>query len=70
MGKRRRILALMFVSAWVGMLTSCAKEDEFLGTPHIKTTFRLKSPSAMNGKITIREAYLKLDHIQATGSLQ
>jgi hypothetical protein len=70
MGKRRRILALMFVSAWVSMLSGCANEDEFFGTPHIKTTFRLKSPSAMNGKITISEAYLKLDHIHATGSLQ
>ncbi len=55
-------MALIFCSG-------CTSEEIFQAA-QIKGTFRLKSPTAMNGKFIIEEAYLKLSHINAIGSHQ
>ncbi|HEX8040494.1 MAG TPA: hypothetical protein VF490_15150, partial [Chryseosolibacter sp.] len=48
--------------------SSCTTDDSF-PTTNIKAVFRLKSQTAMEGRITIDEAYLKLNSVQATGNL-
>ena len=61
------LTGVLVLNAW----TSCTTEDQ-LHSPtssDVEAIFTLKSPATMNGKITIREAYLKLDRLQATGSL-
>lgn len=52
-----------------GLWSGCNNEQDFSGTANITATFTLKSPAAMGGKITLREAYLKLDRIEVMGSL-
>lgn len=61
------LMGLFMLSLW----SSCTTEDQLHSqtTADVETTFRLKSTAAMNGKITIREVYLKLDRVQATGNL-
>ena len=53
----------MVLSFWSGCTT-----EEIYQAAQIKGIFRLKSPSAMNGKLIIEEAYLKLSHIDAIGN--
>lgn len=48
--------------------TSCSDEQLFPGNARIKTTFRLTSPNALGGSITIQQAYLKLEGISVTGT--
>ena len=67
----RAILQLCAAFLILANWTSCTTEDQLSApTAHVEATFSLKSNSAMDGKITIREAYLKLDRIQAAGNPQ
>ncbi|MGC1240346.1 MAG: hypothetical protein WA874_02100 [Chryseosolibacter sp.] len=59
------IILTLLLFLWSG----CSTEEQLFQNPaYLQTTFELKSPSAMDGKISIREAYLKLDRIQAIGN--
>lgn len=71
MKKRGEIILWMLVSAFTltFLWSSCTTEEPFQGETGVKAIFKLKSPTAMNGKIAIREVYLKLSHIKATGSI-
>ncbi|MEX2235779.1 MAG: hypothetical protein WD824_26715 [Cyclobacteriaceae bacterium] len=69
MMKRGRTLVLMIVSALLVLWSSCTDEEHSLGTARVEATFGLNSRSAMAGKITVEEAFLKLDRIQILGSL-
>ena len=65
-----RCLAYVVPFAFITLLwTSCSEEQLFPGNARIKTTFRLTSPHALSGNITIQQAYLKLEGISVTGRL-
>lgn len=49
--------------------SSCTQEEELAGNAQIEVAFRLKSLSAMDGKILIHEAFLKLDRLHVAGTL-
>jgi hypothetical protein len=49
--------------------SSCTLEPGFDETSHIQTAFKVSSPAAMDGKITVTQAYLKLDRIEVNGGL-
>jgi hypothetical protein len=66
-GKLKTLWASVFALAI--LWTSCAVEQDFFGASNILTTFKLTTPAAMDGKITIAEAYLKLNRIEVSGSL-
>ena len=63
-------------AGWVVVLSlfivgsGCSDNEHVGNNSQVETTFRLKSPSAMGGLITIQEAYLKLDRVEVTGTLQ
>lgn len=49
--------------------SGCSTEEQLFENPsHVQANFNLESPSAMNGKVFINDAYLKLDRIQAIGN--
>jgi hypothetical protein len=60
-----KYIAALFLILW----SSCTQEPEFVDKVNIQATFRLKSRTAMDGKIQIGETLLKLDRIQASGNL-
>jgi hypothetical protein len=70
MERIRKVLAIILCSAAVLSFWSGCTKEEVYEAAHIKATFRLRSPSAMSGKLRIDEAYLKLSHIDVTGTRQ
>ena len=59
------------VALFLFILGSGCSDNEHVGNnSQVETTFRLKSPTAMGGLITLQEAYLKLDRVEVTGTLQ
>jgi hypothetical protein len=68
MKKGIRLIPAILISALAGF-SSCTPEEEFSGNAYVEATFRLQSFAAMDEKVTIQEAFLKLDRIQTTGSL-
>ena len=48
--------------------SSCTEEQDLANNAEVQLTFDLTSNSAMKGKITIDDAYLKLDRIQVAGN--
>lgn len=66
----RSVPAILFFILASGFFSSCTPEEEFSGNARIEAAFRLKSNSAMDGKVTISEGFLKLDRIQARGTLR
>jgi hypothetical protein len=70
MEKRGRTGNMLLILFALTLWTSCNDEVNFEGTSHIQAIFQLKSATAMNGRITIEQAYLKLDRIRATGNLR
>jgi hypothetical protein len=71
MKKRGRMMPWMLLSAFTLTFfwSSCTSDEVFQGPTKVRAIFKLKSPSSMNGKIAVREVYLKLSHIEATGSI-
>ncbi|MEX1241974.1 MAG: hypothetical protein WEB30_19805 [Cyclobacteriaceae bacterium] len=69
--KRKAVLLAFMTFLVLSLWSSCSTEDQLHSqtSAAVEATFSLKPATAMNGKITIREAYLKLDRIQATGNL-
>ncbi len=69
MGKKL-LTKMLWLASGVALAfpSSCTMDDPF-ATTNIKAVFRLKSQTALEGRITIDEAYLKLSHIEATGNL-
>jgi hypothetical protein len=65
--KSKTLLASVLTLAL--LWTSCAVEQDFFGTSDILATFKLTTPAAMEGKISIAEAYFKLNRIEISGSL-
>lgn len=69
--KRKTVVSAFMTFLALSLWSSCTTEDQLHSqtSASVEATFRLKSNAAMNGRITIREGYLKLDRIQATGNL-
>jgi len=70
MGKMKEIVLSGFIAILLsGVGSSCTTEDQLYSPTgaQVKATFSLESPSALNGKISIREVYMKLDRVQVTG---
>src|SRR5690606_12338151 len=60
---------LTWMPALALVVCSCTLEDEVPAAARISATFGLRSPSALDGKIVIGEAYLKLHRLEVTGTL-
>lgn len=57
------------ISLLLLLWSGCSTEEQLFENPsHVQANFNLKSPAAMNGKVFINDAYLKLDRIQAIGN--
>jgi hypothetical protein len=54
----------------MSLWSSCTTSDEVFEAAHVETSFQLTGPPAMNGSLSIDEAYLKLSHIDVNGSRQ
>jgi hypothetical protein len=68
--KKGKVKAILMMSFFLAFLWSgCADDTQNVETTEVKTTFRLSTTSALKGKISIQEAYLKLDHIEVRGLL-
>lgn len=68
--KRKKMIS-PFLFLWGAsslFFSGCATEESPV-TANVVATFRLKSTTAMDGKITIDEAFLKLDRIEGVGAL-
>ena len=50
------------------LCSSCTEDQHFAANSEVMAKFRLRSESAMKGKLVIDEAYLKLDRIHVNGS--
>lgn len=69
MRKSVNIKMFAVVSGMALILAGGCTTDDSFPTTNIKAVFRLKSQTAMEGRITIDEAYLKLNSVEATGNL-
>ncbi|HEY9487349.1 MAG TPA: hypothetical protein VIQ51_03410 [Chryseosolibacter sp.] len=47
--------------------SGCSEEPPVSGNAHVQAIFKLKSSTAMEGRISIHEAYLKLSHVLVSG---
>lgn len=61
--------AILFTALAFIFASSCTQEEDLAGNAQIEVAFRLKSLSAMDGKILIHEAFLKLDRLHVAGTL-
>lgn len=60
---------ITYISCFLILLGSGCTEDQlFLGNSQVDANFQLKGNSALKGKVTIDQAYLKLDRIQVNGN--
>lgn len=69
MKKTLLVCAKALVCSMSFMLFRCSEEQPLPDAEaRVETTLGLTTPSAMDGKISIQQAYLKLDHIRVIGN--
>jgi hypothetical protein len=68
---KRTGVVLLITGFAINVLSSCTPTDEvFYASAHVQSSFHLTGPSAIQGTLSIDEAYLKLSHIETTGFRQ
>ncbi|MEO5600126.1 MAG: hypothetical protein ABIR06_04290 [Cyclobacteriaceae bacterium] len=70
MGKFKMTLVSIITSILVLIFITGCTPDQVFHAAHIKASFRLRSQTALDGKVHIDEAYLKLHEINVTGNGQ